>query len=100
MINPLIEAGASAVKHAIMRTISVLCVIAVVALLGFSVWRIINPKPTQSYAQKAEQITNNEAYYYYDTDSKFFLGLKIFGFKFGLSKIITQEKKKEKQTVK
>lgn len=100
-MNPLFVAGVQATRHAVMRTISVLCVLAVIAGLWFAVDRaFIHPKPTQSYAQKAETIQNYESYHYYDTDSKFFFGLKIFGMKFGLSKIQTQEKKKEKQEVK
>ena len=57
-MNALFVAGASAVRHSIMRTISVLCVLAVCAGIWFAIDRaFINPKETASYEQKAEQIT-------------------------------------------
>ena len=89
---PAVIASAGIVKHSIMRTISVLCVIAVLALIGLGIKRILYPKATESYAQKAETIQNYEYHNYYDGDAKFFFGLKLFGFKLGISKL---EVKKE-----
>lgn len=84
----LITAGAQAVKHSIMRTVSVICVLAVIAGLWFAVDKaFIHPRPTESYAQKAKAITNIEHHNYYDSDSKFFFGLKLWGFKLGISRI-------------
>ena len=53
-------------KHDISRVFSIvkiLCVIAVIILLGLGVKRILYPKATESYAQKAETITNIEHNY-------------------------------------
>ena len=69
-----------------MRTISVLCVIAVIALLGLGVKRILFPKPAQSYHQVVEAGGTNYNIEVYTPEDKFFLGLRIFGLKLGISK--------------
>jgi flagellar biosynthesis/type III secretory pathway M-ring protein FliF/YscJ len=51
-----------AVKHSVMRTVSVLCVLLVIAGIAWAVYAgIIRPitKPNASTSQKAEAITNN-----------------------------------------
>jgi hypothetical protein len=51
-----------AVKHSVMRTFSVLCVLLVIAGIGWAVYAgIIRPttKPNASTSQKADAITNN-----------------------------------------
>ena len=45
----------------------------------------INPIPTKETTQQAEQIINQE-YNYNEPDKDFFLGVKLFGFRLGLSK--------------
>jgi len=42
------------VKHAFLRTISVICVLAVLALVGLGVKRLLYPKPTESYSQQVQ----------------------------------------------
>ena len=85
MVNPLLIQGAQATKHAVMRTISVLCVLAIIALLGLGVKRILYPKPTESYAQKAEQITNQEWNYDYSDKDIAFFGLKLWKVRLGIT---------------
>ncbi len=51
-----------AVKHSVMRTLSVLCVLLVIGGIGWAIYAgIIRPvtKPNASTSQKAEAITNN-----------------------------------------
>lgn len=85
-VNPLFIAGAQATRHAIMRTISVLCVLAVCAGLYYAVYRtFIKPRPTESYAQKAETINNTE-HNYYPNKRVFSLGLSLWGWDFGIIK--------------
>ena len=57
------------IKHSIFRTFSVLCVLAVIALLGLGIKRLLYPRATENYAQKAENITNVENYFYPQEDS-------------------------------
>lgn len=85
-MNPLMVAGAGAVKHSIMRTISVLCVLAVIGLLGLGVKRILYPPKTENYAQTVQAGGQNFNIEVYNPDDKFFLGIKIFGLKLGISK--------------
>ena len=90
MINPLLlsllQVGGKKVKHAIFRTVSMLCVIGVILLLGLGVKRIINPPPTQSYAQVVEEGGQNYNIEVYNPEDDFFLGVRMFGLKFGISK--------------
>ena len=88
-MNPI----ASVVKHSLLRTLSVICVLLVVAGLYYAVYRtFIKPRPAESYAQKAETINNTEYHNYYDGDSKFFIGIKLLGFKFGITKMVQVKK--------
>ena len=96
-MNPLFIAGSQAAKHAIMRTLSVLCVLAVVGLLGFGVYRLLNPKPTESYAQVVEKGGTNVNIEITNPEDKFFVGFRLFGIKFGISK---SEKKTMTEVVK
>jgi len=86
MIPPLLSAGTQVVKHSIMRTISVLCVIAIVILLGLGVKRILYPKPTESYSQLVEAGGTNYNIEVYNPEDTFFLGIKFWGLKLGISK--------------
>ena len=45
----------------------------------------VNPTPVKETTQQAQQITNNE-YNYNEPDKNFFVGVKLFGFRLGLSK--------------
>lgn len=84
-MNPLIVPAVNATKHAVLRTISVLCVLAMIGLLALGIKRILYPKPTESYAQKAETITNTE-YNTYPSKKVFGLGITLWGFDIGISK--------------
>ena len=86
MINPIIEAGVNATKHAVLRTISVICVILVCAGLYWAVYRtFIKPRPTESYAQKAETIENYEYNYDYSDKDIMFLGIKLWKIRLGVT---------------
>ena len=86
MVNPLLIQGAQVTKHAIMRTLSVFCVLLVCAGLYYAVYRtFIKPRPTESYAQKAEQITNQEWNYDYSDKDIAFFGLKLWKIRFGIT---------------
>jgi len=76
----------TAVKHSVFRTGSVLCVLAVVGLLGLGVKRILYPPKTESYAQTVEAGGRNYNIEVYNPEDTFFLGMRIFGFKIGLTK--------------
>ena len=95
----LIIAGGNAVKHAIMRTISILCVLLVCAGLYYAVYRtFIKPRATESYAQKAENITNIE-YHYYPNKRVFFVGVNLWGVDIGVGKYAYPEKVKENEII-
>lgn len=85
-MNPLFIAGTQATRHAIMRTLSVLCVLAVIALLGLGVKRILYPRATESYAQVVQAGGTNYNIEIYNPEDTFFLGLKFWGFKVGISR--------------
>jgi hypothetical protein len=85
-MNPLAIAAGNAVKHSLMRTVSVICTLLVMGGLGWAVYvTVIRPhtKGTFKIKQEAQQITNIEVY---NPEDKFFVGVKIFGLKFGISK--------------
>lgn len=69
--------------HSIRRTISVVCVLAVIGLIGLGIKRILYPPPTTTQIQKAETIQN--IHYDYSEKEKAFLGLKIWKFRIGIS---------------
>ena len=85
-MNPIIIPAVQATKHAITRTIRVICVLLVCAGLYWAVYRtFIKPRPTESYAQQAEQIQNfEENYYYSKPDDRLFLGISLWGWRLGL----------------
>ena len=61
-MNPLAIAGINAVKHSIMRTISVICVLLVIAGLAWAVYAgIIRPitKPNPSNTQQGQRDNYN-----------------------------------------
>ncbi len=82
----LIPTAVSATKHAIMRTISVFCVVAVIALIGLGIKRILYPPKTENYSQVVQSGGTNFNIEVYQPDDNFFLGIKFWGLKFGLSK--------------
>jgi len=73
------------IKHSLLRTFSVICVVAVIALLALGVKRILYPRATESYAQKAENITNIE-YHNYPNKKVLGLGITLWGFDIGIMK--------------
>ena len=93
-MNPIAIAGVQAVKHSLLRTFSVLCVIAVIALMGLGIKRILYPRATESYAQKAENITNIE-HNYYPNKKVFGLGLTLWGWDIGITKLDYPKEKKK-----
>ena len=61
-MNPLAIAGINAVKHSIMRTISVICVLLVIAGLSWAIYAgIIRPitKPNPSNTQQGQRDNYN-----------------------------------------
>ena len=77
------------VGHQVKRTagvVTTLAVIGVVIFIGWSIYAgmikpVINPNETMK--QTAEKIQNN---YITESDDRFFIGVKLFGLKIGLSK--------------
>ena len=89
-MNPLVSAGAGMVWHAIRRTLSVICVLAVAGAIAWSVYVAFikphtNPTEVKKQIQQAESITNVENNFN-EPDKAFFLGIKLFGIRLGLSK--------------
>lgn len=85
-MNPLVLAGANMVKHSLLRTISVICVLLVCAGLYWAVYRtFIKPRATESYAQRAESISNVEYNYDYSDKDLAFFGLKLWKFRLGIT---------------
>ena len=75
-----------ATKHAVLRTISVICVLLVCAGLYWAVYRtFIKPRATESYAQKADTITNIE-HNNYPNKKVFGVGVTFWGFDIGITK--------------
>ena len=89
------------IKHSLLRTFSVICVVAVIALLVLGVKRILYPKPTESYSQLVQaggtnyNIENNPkpgeiADVVQDQVNKqkkrFFLGVVLWGVELGVGK--------------
>ena len=86
MINPLVDTAVNATKHAVLRTISVICVLAVIGLLGLGVKRILYPRATESYSQQVQAGGINYNIEIYNPEDTFFFGIKAFGLKFGITK--------------
>lgn len=63
--------------------------------LYFAVHRLFNPKPTESYAQTANSITNIE-HNTYPSKKVFGIGITLWGFDIGISKY-DYPKKMEKE---
>jgi len=76
-------------KHDVERSVSlfkILSIIGIVGFIGWSVWAIvIKPvvSPIQTTSQYAEKIQNVNIT---ESDDRFFIGVKLFGLKIGLSK--------------
>jgi hypothetical protein len=85
-MNPIIIAAAQGTKHAFMRTLSVICILAVIAFLVLGVKRILYPRATESYAQQVQAGGINYNIEIYNPEDTFFLGVKFWGLKFGISK--------------
>lgn len=74
------------VVHSLQRTLSVICVLLVFAGLGWAIYVAFikpNTNPNATQTQVAEKIDNT---FYYAQDESFFLGVRIFGLKFGITK--------------
>jgi hypothetical protein len=86
-MNPLLVTGVQTARHAILRTLSVLCVLAVIALLSLGVKRILYPRATESYAQvvQAGGQNFNIEHHYTKPDDRLFLGLSLWGWKVGIT---------------
>jgi hypothetical protein len=87
LIAKAADISATALGKATSVVIKGLIVLSLVALIVWSCYVTFikphtNPTPTQE--QRAEQIINNNNYY--GSKSSFFVGIKLFGFKLGLSK--------------
>lgn len=89
-IKEAVDIAGNAVWHGITRTVSVVCTLAVIAGLFWAVYvTLIKPhtNPTTTQTQQAEEISNT---YITNTDDAFFLGLRLFGFKIGITKPVKQ----------
>jgi len=74
------------VKHAFLRTFSVVCVLLVIAGLSWAIYRtFIKPPKTESYAQRATNISNVEYNYDYTEKEFLFLGIRLWKFRIGVS---------------
>ena len=83
-------------KHAILRTVSVLCVLLVVAGIYYAVYRtFIKPPKTESYAQQATTINNTE-HNFYPNKKIFGLGITLWGFDIGITKLDYPKEKEKK----
>jgi len=97
-MSAIVEVGKQVVKHALLRTISVISVLLVIAGLSLAVYfAFIRPhtKPNPTTTQNAENISN---YYPLQDNDSFFFGVKLWGLKLGISKerqdklpVITEE---------
>jgi len=86
-------------KHALFRTFSVLCVLAVIGLIGLGIKRILYPPKAESYSQVVQAGGTNYNIEIYNPEDTFFFGIKIFGLKFGISKpTVKKIKDIEKET--
>lgn len=91
------------IKHAVQRTASVMGVLTVIFLIGLGLYMgyitfikpHFNPNPTTR--QQAYEIINVEIY---NPEDNFFLGVRIFGLKFGISKPIVKRIKEITEEVK
>jgi hypothetical protein len=88
----IVEKGVEVTKHAILRTISVICVLFVCAGIYYAVYRtFIKPRPTESYAQVIQAGGTNYNIEIYNPEDTFFLGIKLWGLKLGISKPIIKK---------
>ena len=83
LIAELLKKGRQGTKHAIQRTFSVFLVVAIL-FGGYLIYKKFMQR-TESYSQQADEITNTEVYVEQPEDS-FFLGVKLFSIKIGISK--------------
>jgi hypothetical protein len=87
LIAKAADMSVTALGKATSVVIKGLIVLSLIALIVWSCYVTFikphtNPTPTQM--QKAGQIVNNNNYY--ESKNSFFVGVKLFGFKLGLSK--------------
>lgn len=95
-MNPVV----SVVKHSVLRTFSVFCVIAILVLIGLGIKRILYPPKTESYAQVVQSGGINYNIEVYTPEDSFFIGLRIFGLKFGISKPLVKRIKEITEEIK
>ncbi len=91
MINPLTVAVAKAAGkgaiHWIATSLRVLAVVGIVwSIYVMAIKPHINPTPTESYHQIVQSGGTNYNIEVYNPEDTFFLGVKFWGLKFGLSK--------------
>jgi hypothetical protein len=86
-MNPFFLVGAQATKHAIGRFVSVICVGLVCLGLWWAVNRaFIHPPKTENYSQLVQAGGTNYNIEIYNPEDTFFLGVKFWGLKLGISK--------------
>lgn len=86
MAGPAMIATANLIWHQVRRAFGVLCVFLVLGFIGWAVYAlVIKPQtnPIRTTQQTAREITNVNVY---EDKEQFFLGIKVFGLQFGVTK--------------
>ena len=79
----MVETVVKVVKHSLLRTFSVICVMAIIALLVLGIKRILYPLRFPTTTQNAEKI---EITYIYPNKKVLGIGITLWGFDIGISK--------------
>jgi hypothetical protein len=73
-------------KHSILRAISVVCILAIIGLLGLGVKRILYPLKAEVNNQIVQSGGANYDITINNPEDTFFVGIKFCGLKLGVSK--------------
>ena len=102
-MNPVLATmavkGVKGVKHQLQRTVGVVSTLFIIASIGWFVYvGMIKPhvNPTETVQQNADEIQNN---YITESDDSFFIGMKLLGFKVGISRPVKAKQPVIKQEV-
>lgn len=89
-MNPLVVKAADLAWHQVRRAIGVMCVLATVGFIGFSVWRVFNPKAkftteNKNVIRQVERVQIDQRQIFPEKKDAFFFGIKLWDVKFGVS---------------